>query len=171
MSGTVKLPGLAILTSVLLAACSSSTAPKTIAQASVTPSPGATDVSTGTTVMASFSQPMMAGMEQYVDLHHGGVNGPITPMTCTWNGTRTILTCTPNTPLAESTGYTIHMGAGMMDDQGGVMDMADWTTMDGQWATSGMMGGTHGGMSVGMMGSGWKDGMGHYGILFPFTTN
>ncbi len=147
------------------------TAANSVSLASVTPAPGATAVSTATTVMASFSQPMMAGMEQYVDLHQGGVDGPIMPMSCAWNGARTTLTCTPNSPLASSTAYTIHMGAGMMDDQGDMMDMANWTTMGGQWATSGMMGGTHGGMAVGMMGSGWKDGMGHYGMLFPFTTN
>jgi hypothetical protein len=58
-----------------------------------------------------------------------------------------------------------------MDDQGDMMGLANWTTMGGQWATSGMMGATHGGMAIGMMGSGWKDGMGHYGMLFPFTTN
>ena len=146
MFGRAQLLGLVTLTTALLAACSSSTAPKTVSLASVTPSPGATDIPAATTVTASFTGAMMAGMEQYVDLHRGGVDGPIMPMTCLWNGDRTTLTCTPNSPLAGSTGYTIHMGAGMMDDQGGMMNMTNWTTTGGQWATSGMMGGTHGGM-------------------------
>jgi hypothetical protein len=171
MSGRVQFFGLATLTTVLLAACSNSTAPNAVSLTSVAPAPGASAVSTTTTVMASFSGPMMAGMEQYVDLHQGGVDGPIMPMTCAWNGDRTTLTCTPNSPLAGGTGYTIHMGAGMTDAQGNMVNMAHGTTMGGQWATSGMMGGTHGGMNVGMMGAGWKDGMGHYGMLFPFTTN
>ncbi len=55
MSGKVQLFGLATLTTVLLAACTSSTAPKTVSLASVTPSPGATAVSTATTVVASFT--------------------------------------------------------------------------------------------------------------------
>lgn len=50
------------------------------------------------------------------------------------------------------------------------MDMEDWTTTGGQWATGGMMGGTHAGQPVGMMGPGWKDGT-HYGMLLSFTTS
>ena len=170
MSGKVQLFGLATLMTVLLAACSSSTAPNSVSLASVTPAPGANAVSTTTTMVASFTGPMMAGMEQYVDLHQGGVDGAIMPMTCAWNGDRTTLTCTPNSPLAAGTQYTIHMGAGMTDAQGNMVNMGSWTSMGGQWATSGMMGGTHGGVPVGSMGSGWKDGMGHYGMLFTFTT-
>jgi len=147
------------------------TAANSVSLASVTPAPGATGISTGSTVMASFTGPMMAGMEQYMDLHQGGVDGPIMPMSCVWNGDHSAVTCTPNSPLTGTTQYTIHMGTSMMDALGDTIDMANWTTMGGQWATSGMMGGMHGGMPVGMMGSGWTDGMGHYGMLFQFTTN
>jgi hypothetical protein len=170
MSGKVQLFSLATLTTVLLAACTSSTAPNSVSLASVAPAPGATGASTTASVAASFTGSMMSGMEQYMDLHQGGVDGPIMPMTCVWNGDRTSVTCTPNNPLAGGTQYTIHMGAGMTDDQGHMINMDNWTTMGGHWATSGMMGGTHGGMAVGSMGSGWKDGMGHYGMLFTFTT-
>jgi len=41
--------------------------------------------------------------------------------------------------------------------------------MGGQWATSGMMGGTDAGQPVGMMGLGWMHRT-HYGMLFTFTT-
>jgi hypothetical protein len=135
----------------------------------VSPLPGAASVATSTTIMLTFGQPMMAGMEQYMDLHQGGVSGPVMPMNCAWSAGGTILTCTPTNPLAPGTGYTIHMGGGMTDAQGHMMDMDEWTTMGGQWATSGMMGGMHDGHPIGMMGSGWTYG-GHYGMLFSFTT-
>jgi hypothetical protein len=57
----------------------------------------------------------------------------------------------------------------MTDSQGHMMDLDNWTTMGGQWATSGMMGGTHAGQPMGMMGAGWTHD-GHYGMLFVFTT-
>ena len=41
--------------------------------------------------------------------------------------------------------------------------------MGRQCAISGMMGGTHAGQPVSMMGEGWKDGT-HYGMLFTFAT-
>jgi hypothetical protein len=172
MSRKVQLFGLATLTMVLLAACSNSSAPpKSASLTAISPAPNATGVSTTTSIVATFGQPMMAGMEQYMDLHVNGIDGTILPMHCAWNGAQTTLTCTPDNPLAGNAPYTIHMGAGMMDQDGAVVNMASWTTMGGQWATSGMMGGMHGGMPVGSMGIGWKDGMGHYGMLFPFTTN
>ena len=102
---------------------------------------------------------MLAGMEQYMDLHQGGIAGPTVPMGCVWSPDQTTLTCTPATPLAAGTQYTIHVGAGMTDAQGGMMTMDGWTTMGGQWATGGMMGGTHAGQPMGMMGPGWKHGM------------
>ena len=113
---------------------------------------------------------MMAGMEQYLDLHQGGIGGPTVPMSCNWSPDGATLTCTPTNTLAPGTGYTIHMGGGMTDAQGHMMDIDDWTTMGGQWATGGMMGGMHDGQPVGMMGSGWTYG-GHYGMLFTFTTS
>ena len=172
MSENQKLMGLALLTTVLLGACSSSTAPaKSASLTAITPAPNATGVSTTTSIVATFSQPMMAGMEQYMDLHVNGVDGQILPMNCAWNGAQTTLTCTPENPLAGNAPYTIHMGAGMTAQDGAVINMGDWTSMGGQWATSGMMGGMHGGMPIGSMGFGWKDGMGHYGMLFSFTTS
>jgi len=172
MSGGMRFIGLTTVTMVLLAACSSSTAPgKSASLTAITPAPNATGVSTTASIVATFSQPMIAGMEQYVDLHVNGVDGQILPMSCAWNGAQTTLTCAPQNPLASNAPYTIHMGASLTAQDGAVIDMSSWTTMGGQWATSGMMGGMHGGMPIGSMGMGWKDGMGHYGMLFPFTTN
>jgi Bacterial Ig-like domain len=167
----VRLPaflGLAVLAAVA-SGCSDSTGPATGTLTTVSPAPAAVAVPPSTDVTLTFGQPMMTGMEQYLDLHQGGIAGPTVPMTCAWNPARTMLTCTPSSPLAAGTQYTIHVGAGMTDDQGHMMDMADWTTMGGQWATGGMMGGTHAGQPVGMMGAGWKHDS-YYGMLFAFTT-
>jgi len=155
----------------LAAACSDSSGPGTTATLdAVTPTPGAVNVSTGTYVALTFGQPMMAGMEQYMDMHQGGVTGPAVPMGCVWSQDMATLTCTPGSPLAGGTQYTIHVGAGMTDAAGHRCGMGDWTTMGGQWATSGMMGGMHAGQPMGMMGSGWTHD-GHYGMLFTFTTS
>ena len=80
------------------------------------------------------------------------------------------LTCTPTNPLAAGTQYTIHVGGGMTDAQGHMMDLDSWTSMGGEWATGGMMGGTHAGQPIGMMGPGWMHGSA-YGMLFTFTTS
>ena len=169
-----SLGGLAGMAAVALGGCSDSTSPTSsptsATLAAVSPAPAATGVSPATAITLTFGQPMMPGMEQYMDLHHGGVTGPTVPMSCSWSPDQRTLTCTPTNPLAGGTQYTIHVGAGMTDTLGHMMDMQAWTTMGGQWATSGMMGGTHGGQPMGMMGPGWKNGT-HYGMLFSFTTS
>ena len=170
----LSIGGLAGIVAVTLAACSDSTSPTSnptsATLAAVSPAPAATGVSPATAITITFGQPMMAGMEQYMDLHQGSVAGPTVPMSCSWSPDQTILTCTPTNPLAAGTEYSIHVGAGMTDAQGNMMDMHDWTTMGGQWVNGGMMGGAHAGQPMGMMGPGWKDGT-HYGVLFSFTTS
>lgn len=168
----VRLPasvGLAVLAVQAISGCSDSTGPATGTLTAVSPAPTAGAVSPSTTVTLTFGQSMRTGMEQYMDLHQGSIAGPTVPVTCAWNPDRTTLSCTPSSPLAAGTQYTIHVGAGMTDSEGHMMDMADWTTMGGQWATSGTMGGTHAGQPMGMMGAGWKHD-GHYGMVFAFTT-
>lgn len=163
--------GLATAGTILGAACSDSSGPSATATLdAVSPAPDATGVPAGTTVSLTFGQPMMAGMEQYMDLHQGDVTGPVMPMTCAWSAGNTVLTCTPNAPLAGGTQYTIHVGAGMTDAGGHRMGMGEWQDMGGEWATGGMMGGMHNGQPIDMMGSGWTHD-GHYGMLFSFTTS
>ena len=145
-------------TLVLLGACSDSAAPVAATLTAVSPTPAATGVAPTTTISMTFGQPMMAGMEQYVDLHDGDITGPTVPMTCGWNQAETTLTCAPTQSLDSLTTYTMHLGAGMTDAMGHRMSLADWTGRGGQWATGTMMGG------------GWTDGS-HYGMLFPFTTH
>ena len=168
----LRLPaflGLAVLAAVAISGCSDSTGPATGTLTGVSPAPAAVAVAPSTTITLTFGQSMMTGMEQYMDLHQGSIAGPTVPMTCAWNPGRIALTCTPSSPLAASSQYTIHVGAGMTDSQGHMMDLADWTTLGGQWASSGMMGGSHAGQPMGMMGAGWKHDS-HYGMLFAFTT-
>lgn len=164
-----SLGALAGIATLALGACSDSMSPATATLTAVSPAPAASAVATSSTIMLTFGQPMMAGMEQYMDLHQGAVSGATVPMSCAWSPDQTTLTCTPTSPLAAATQYTIHVGAGMTDAQNHMMNMDGWTTMGGQWATSAMMGAIHAGQPVGMMGTGWKHGS-HFGMLFTFTT-
>lgn len=168
MSRSFYVGGASLLVA-LAAACSDSTGPATVTLASVTPAPAAINVPTSTPITLTFSHPMMASMEQYMDLHQGDITGSVVPMNCGWNAALTVLTCTPSSPLSPATQYTIHVGAGMTDANGDMLDMDNWMSMGGEWVTSTMMGGTHAGQSIGMMGSGWKHGA-HYGMLFQFTS-
>ena len=54
--------------------------------------------------------------------------------------------------------------------QGGATGVSTATTMGGQWITGGMMGGSHAGGAWGMMGPGWRNSNGSYGMAFSFTT-
>jgi hypothetical protein len=165
----LSLGGLAGIAVAAFSACSDSTGPGAATLSSVIPAPAATAVAASTTIALTFGRPMMAGMEQYMDLHEGDIAGPTVPMSCLWNPDRTTLTCTPGSPLAAGTQYNIHVGSGMTDDHGHMMSMDDWTTMGGQWVTGGMMGATHAGQPMAMMGAGWRQGS-HYGMVFSFTT-
>ena len=169
MNRHFSLVGLVGVAAIALAACSDSTGPQRVELAAVSPSPAATAVAPTTTITLTFSHPMMAGMEQYIDLHQGGVAGSTVGMSCGWSADGTTLTCAPSNPLASGTQFTFHVGAGMTDGQNHMVDMDRWIMMGGQWATGGMMGGTHAGQPVGMMDAGWKHGS-YYGMLFTFTT-
>jgi hypothetical protein len=136
----------------------------------VSPPGGATAVAIGSPVVFHFSAAMAEGMEKYVDLHHGDLSGATVPMACVWSGDRTVLTCAPAEPLAPRTTYAIHLGGGMMSSSGVSIDYANALAVGGQWIMGGMMGGTHAGMGWGMMGSGWRNANGSYGMVFTFTT-
>lgn len=126
-----------------------------------------TSVHPGGTMTMGFNGTMMAGMEQYVDLHRGDTTGATVPMTCTMSTDRTMISCAPDAALAPGAQYTLHMGAGMMGSTGMPIDMSPGMGMGGTWMTSGMSGGHNGSM----MGSGWMDTAGHSGMLFTFTAS
>ena len=138
---------------------------------SLTPQGGATGVSTATTMSLRFGAAMGDGMEQYVDLHLGDLAGPVVPMSCGWSSDRTTLLCTPQALLAPGAAYVLHLGGGMMTLASQPLDYGQYgLTMGGQWITGGMMGGSHAGGAWGMMGPGWRNSNGSYGMAFSFTT-
>jgi len=107
----------------------------------------------------------------YVSLHEGDVTGPTVPCAAIWSTGHDTLTLTPSTSLKPATQYTLHVGGGMKDADGNVIDMSQHGgMMGGRWATTSMMGG---GMMGGQaeMGSGWQGANGNYGMVFTFTTS
>ncbi len=148
---------------------------------SVAPQAGATNVSLGTSVEVKFNHPLMAGMEQYVDVHKDDVAGPEVDGDCIMSSDSTMLTFMFADSLEPNTTYVIHVGGGMMDDDGQDVDLGQYGMgMGGAWVTAGMMGdstgmgpGMMGGDSLpeGHMGSGWEDTQnGTWGMQFVFTT-
>lgn len=137
----------------------------------VVPQGGMMGVSTTTSLSFRFAGPMAPDMEQYFDLHMGGLDGPVLPMSCGWSADRTVLTCTPGSPLLARTTYAVHVGGGMLDASGRPVSFDPYgPMMGGQWIAGGMMSGMHNGGSWGMMGSGWRHANGSFGMLFTFTT-
>jgi hypothetical protein len=117
-----------------------------------------------------FSHAMRSGMEQYAALHQDDVRGPVVAGTWMWSTDRTVLTFTPAQPLRAQTHYSLHLGGGMRDTDGGFVDYGPCVGQyGGQWATQGMMGG--GMMGGNMMGEGWRHPNGSYGMVFTFTTS
>ncbi len=142
----------------------------TAAFVGVSPAEGASGVAVSSPISLRFNTAMATGMEQYMDLHVGDLSGPTVPMNCGWSGDREVLTCTPLSPLMPHTTYAIHMGGRMMSASGMMIDYSQAQAMGGQWIMGGMMGGSHDGMGWGMMGSGWQNPNGSYGMMFTFTT-
>lgn len=145
----------------------------------VAPLGGATSVTVGSTVTISFSRSMMPGMEMLAALHEGPATGPTVSGRWSWSTDRTRLTFTPAQPLESATQYTLHLGGGMRDANGNVIDMQHHGThLGGEWAMGRMIqgGGTMrgGGMMGGVtghMGNGWQHANGSYGMVFSFTTS
>jgi hypothetical protein len=130
--------------------------------------PGATAVAPGTSVTLAISAAMATALELFIDLHQDSLAGPVVPMTCGWNGPRTMLTCT-HAALAAGTTYLIHMGGGLHAMSGVMVDFDAWTAAGGTRLTAGMMGAMHNGQPIGMMGSGRHNGS-DYGMMCRFTT-
>ncbi|MFQ5535995.1 MAG: Ig-like domain-containing protein [Gemmatimonadota bacterium] len=154
---SVTLPALLVL-----AACGdSATAPdaeETAVLLSVIPAGGATNVDPNQPVTLEFNHALGAGMKDYVDLHEGDVTGPEVEGLWTVSADGRKLTFQPAQPLKPATTYTIHVGGGMMDEDGHLMNLEEHgSAMGGMWATGSMM---TGGAGMGMNG----------GMVFTFTT-
>src|SRR5215510_4215553 len=163
---------LATLMAVLAACGTSPTAPAArTSLVAVAPTGGATAVNSATVVTMTFNHAMMPAMQAYVDLHTGGVTGPVVSCTAAWSSDSMTLTLTPMAPLMPRTMYSLHVGGGMRDADGQVIDMSQYgPMMGGDWADGGMM--TGGGMmnpDHDEMGPGWLGPNGKYGMVFSFT--
>src|ERR1051326_7987902 len=97
---------------------------------------------------------------QYQSYGPGGANvtRPVVSCTATWSSDSMTLTLTPMAPLVHGTMYSLHVGGGMRDADGQIIDMSQYgPMMGGDWADGGMM--TGGGMmnpSHDEMGPGWQ---------------
>src|SRR6266511_5674962 len=115
--------------SLALGACGDPTAPALTARVvSVVPSGGATSVDPSAPLVVTFSHPMQSGMEQYVALHEGDVNGPVVAGTWAWSDDRSMLTFTPAQPLGAQTQYTLHLGGGGGATGGNMMGSEEHTS-------------------------------------------
>ena len=139
--------------------------------ASLVPAGGASNVDPAAPIVIEFTHAMGSGMEQYAALHEGDVNGPIVQGTWSWSDDSLRLMFTPAAALKPGTPYAIHLGGGMRDAAGGLLNYEHCGTQHGgQWATQSMMGGSMMGGTLGMMGTGWRHANGTYGMVFYFTT-
>jgi hypothetical protein len=169
MHGTAT--GIVVGAALLLAACGeSTTAPiGDTALLSVVPIGGATDVDTNAPITMEFEHAMHRDM--YAALHEGGdVSGALVDGDWAWSADKTQLTFTHAMPLNSMAEYTIHIGGGMMDADGQVIDLGQHGhDMGGEWVTQQMMDQRMMG-GGGMMGFGWAHGDGTFGMVFTFTT-
>jgi hypothetical protein len=165
MTGTLALLVIAVT------GCSDelTTTSETTMLASVTPAGGETGVSVNTTVEVEFTHPMQMGMEAYAALHEGGMSQPLAQGDWRWSDDMMHLMFHGDQPLMAGMDYTIHLGGGMLDADGSVIDMEPGLQhMGGHWATAAMMGGMMNGLN--MMGEGWQHENGSFGMGFVFST-
>ena len=139
---------------------------------SISPTGGETGVDPQTNITMQFGGPMQ--MTMYVALHRGtDVTGPLVDGTWSWSADRMRLTFTPALRLESGMSYTMHIGGGMMDAEGHVIDLEHGPGMGGAWVTQQMMDQQtmQGGMMMNdMTGPGWQHANGTYGMVFTFTT-
>lgn len=160
-----------------LTACSDDdlTAPPaggTTALVAVIPEGGSADVDPASTFVMQFDDSMQDGMEMYAAMHTGDVTGPEVDGTWAWNQDHTHLEFNPTQDLMPGSDYTMHIGGGMLDAGGRMVDLeTHGPGMGGEWATGEMMdpGGMMGGHDH--MGAGWQDSHGSYGMAFGFTVS
>ena len=171
------LMGLLVGTAIVLSACGENlNAPAgDTALLSVVPVGGSTDVDPNAPVTLEFGHAMH--MDMYVALHEGAdVTGPLVDGDWAWADDQAHLTFTHAMPLNSMADYTIHIGGGMMDADGNVIDLEQHGhDMGGEWVTQHMMDQRtmHGGTMMGgddMLGFGWMHDNGSFGMVFSFTT-
>ena len=138
---------------------------------SVIPQGGTTGVDPNGPFVLEFTHSMQSGMEEYADVHEGDVEGPLVAGSWSWNTEFTKLTFTPVAPLKKLTQYVVHIGGGMVDEDGNPINYGlHGLGMGGQWMTQQMHQGGQHGYGTGQ-GEGWTHPTnGSYGMVFIFTT-
>jgi hypothetical protein len=139
---------------------------------SITPSGGATEVDPNTSITIEFSHAMHG--ETFVAVHEADMMGPFGPLVdgmMSWDQDELHLMFTPHAPLMPQTEYSIHIGGGMMDASGQVVDLEQHgLQMGGQWVMQDVMQDCMMGVCGTMMGPGWEHDNGSFGMSFTFTT-
>ena len=146
------------LSALVIAACSPTVA-------SVVPAGGATGVDPKSAIVIQFTRSMSVRTETSVALHEETVAGLVVPGTWSWSADRTRLTFAPASPLRSQTPYALHLGGGMKDANGNLIDLDRCVRHGGRWATPQMMSG-----ASSMTGPEWEHVNRSYGVLFAFTT-
>lgn len=140
---------------------------------SVAPAGGAAGVAVDEEVVVTFNHAMHDHAVDFAAVHEGDVAGPAVAGTWVLEESRKVMRFTPDQPWKRGTVYTIHLGGGMQDAQGHMVEFASHgMSMGGMWANGGMMGGgMMGDAGHPHMGAGWKHpANGSYGMVFTFTT-
>lgn len=139
---------------------------------SVTPSGGADHVALDAAVVVTFDGPMDAHASDFMAIHHGDVTGETVRGTWMTEDNGSTMRFMADHGWQPGSEYTIHLGGGMVDADGHMVDIeSHGAEMGGMWAEGSMMeGGMMGGQNS-HMGEGWQDEHGGYGMLFPFTTD
>ncbi len=141
------------------------------ALSTVVPAGGSVGVDPSGAVTISFTKPLRATMEQFAALHEGDFAGVVVAGRWALSADRTALTFTPAAPLARATGYAVHLGGGLKDEDGRVVDLSPGRALGGRWATASMMSqAPPGSPALSMVGIGWLAPNGTYGMIFDFTT-
>lgn len=163
-----------ILLTLLLAACSTSTPVEAESTALLTtiPAAGAAGVDVNAHIEVRFDSPIAPGTGHPIALQVGDCPGPVVAGTRSRTADGMGLRFTPTQPLDPSTLYTIHVGGGMTDADGGIINLdLNGPALGGTWVTLEMvMGMTAMGMGPSHSGPEWLYLNGMYGLAFAFTT-
>lgn len=156
----------------VLAACSGTPADVgTTALLEVVPAAGATGVGAAAPIEVRFDRPVAAGSTFPIALQVGDCPGPVVMGVWSRTADGLGLRFEPAQPLDPTTQYSIHVGGGITDSEGSIVDLElHGPGLGGTWVTRDMV--------MGMMGMGMEQHSGPewlypndmYGLAFVFTT-
>jgi hypothetical protein len=139
---------------------------------SVAPEGESSNVALDAPLVVSFDGPMHDHAGDYAAVHEGDVTGPMVQGTWMMEEGGTVMRFMPAGGWDAGTEYAVHLGGGMTDARGHMVDFeSHGPGMGGMWAEGSMMsGGMMGGGQHPHLGEGWQHQNGTYGMLFGFMT-